>query len=80
MQAITSVGRDERDPRTKWYLEELGGSLSALLGPFGSPYGGSLRRTVQNAQAEAIDPPSETPTDEVERVHERAPCRVFGES
>jgi hypothetical protein len=29
--AVTSVARDTRDPRTRWRLEELGGGVLALL-------------------------------------------------
>ena len=31
MSAVTAVARDERDPDTRWRLEELGGSVCALL-------------------------------------------------
>ena len=38
MNAITSVARDTRDPQTKWRLEELGGSVPAMLRqPAGKP-------------------------------------------
>ncbi len=33
MNAVTSVARDETDPRTRWRLEELGGSIPALVPP-----------------------------------------------
>jgi hypothetical protein len=31
MNAVTSVARDTRDPQTKWRLEELGGSIPAMV-------------------------------------------------
>jgi hypothetical protein len=33
MNAVTSVARDTRDPDERWRLEELGGSIGALLRP-----------------------------------------------
>ncbi|MHB8954724.1 MAG: hypothetical protein ACYC4U_17255 [Pirellulaceae bacterium] len=33
MNAITSLARDTRDPQTRWQLEELGGTIPALVHP-----------------------------------------------
>ncbi len=33
MNAVTAVAREEREPRTRWRLEELGGGIPALLLP-----------------------------------------------
>jgi hypothetical protein len=45
MNAITAVARDERDPETKWRMEELGGGILAMLKKRRAP--GRRRRFVQ---------------------------------
>ena len=39
INAVTSVARDTRDPETRWRLEELGGSIPALVSPAPKPGG-----------------------------------------
>ncbi|MFZ5831522.1 MAG: hypothetical protein ACOY3P_15670, partial [Planctomycetota bacterium] len=39
MNAVTSVARDEPDPQIRWDLEELGGSIPALIPDFTKPGG-----------------------------------------
>jgi hypothetical protein len=37
VNAVTRIARDERDPKVRWDLEELGGSIPSLLHPAGGP-------------------------------------------
>jgi hypothetical protein len=49
MNAVTSVARDTRNPRDRWRLEELGGSIGARVRPRQPTDGSGVRRIAPQA-------------------------------
>ena len=47
MNAVTSVGRDTRDPELRWRLEELGGGIPAMLLPARDDSGSHAERELE---------------------------------
>ena len=50
MNAVTSVARDQHDPKVRWCLEELGGSVPALLHPASKPDGSAAYPRIQKRE------------------------------